>query len=622
MTKASTKHKEFRRLDKERHPLLDPYENQKIPVLEHVNACLKAQDNNTTSSSFLPFIRETLAILSKSQDGSSTVPVHSIVFGQSSEVEMKKFLKSFNEAQEKETRNQFGKLPNPFWSLNIQYLDNPPHILRGAVRLGPLTFKVPARLSLGFWNQRWDIIFPFTTGKNVAQLTLDKTYPDYWISLFQKLNGYAIGINIGKEIENLKQLVSYYRWRSNQDKRVEMKTVDLNVLLCMAGWNTAFGTLPLELNLAFTGRILKKSVQAVHISNMNTAVLCSILWLMHWFATPAICALCSRKDPIKFLSWFSSFQVNILAGAHFKEMNIFNWAIDRRTNPSEMIAKIQYKSSNCQAPILSAKSLSECIPTYRNVTSGGPASDQEVIDSVFKLHVKLQDEAVPKHLRWQSCKSAFSALTGKSPPSATGEINVTSLGCHRDKAILSMHNVTMMPGYNNLTLRDALLKHNQTISRDDPRTQLSGDQLLLLFIWKNPKRAVKLYEKSQFKYFQPEDLNLVRPLIMALAGRPLNCKLEDNFKKHKRKSLRSRAIIRYDKLSSIREIGSKERKKMSKIQSQLKKSPQEMALAVKKLKEERELEELRWKAILSIINDSSDSESDASGSSSNTSDTD
>ena len=126
----------------------------------------------------------------------------------------------------------------------------------------------------------------------------------------------------------------------------------------------------------------------------------------------------------------------------------------------------------------------------------------------------------------------------------------------------------------------------------------------------------------QFKYFQPEDLDLVRPLIMAMAGRPLNCKLEDNFKKHKRKSLRSRAIIRYDKLSSIRKIGSKEKKKMSKIQRQLKKSPQEMALAVKKLKEELELEELRWKAMLSIINDSSDSDSDAAGSSSDTSDTD
>lgn len=617
-----------------------------VPILDHIFALFRAQSSKMGGGSFHPFIEKTLSICHKNrQVGSSTAPiVNSIIFGKSSKLEVDSFLKSFNDTQTRHAKNQFGHLPHQFYSLDIQHLvtSTPPIILSGKEKIPLISSSTPARLSLGFWNERWDIIFPFksscmdpNTYEAEYTLKLDKIYPDYWIIMFQKLQGLAIGVNILQEINTLDPLISCYRFY-NRQSCVKIKTADLNALLCMAGWNDP-NTSHYVLSFAFTGGIIQMQkpvqagfgnwsqcsalphhtssyLQARHISNMNAAVISSITWLLHWFATPGIAALCSRKDPMKFLSWFSRFQVSLLGGAHFKNMNTFNWSNDRECAPYDMIAMIQYDEGN---PVFSAKALSECVPSFRNVTGGGPSSDQEVIDFlIIQIRFKLQGESIPQHLRWQSSEFVGSALTAKHPPSATGEIVSTKLGCHRDKAVLTISKITDRPEYADLSLKEALRRYKATISEENPLSRLSSDQLLLLFIWRFPRHSIYLYESSVDKYFHPNHLDMVKPLLSALAGRELRDSI--SFKRHKEEKLRAREIAKYDKLSLLSQpdsLRSGVKRKMVKIEKKLGMSAHQIEHQVKDLRENRELISLRHEALLTIIEDADSSDSAESSSS-------
>ena len=42
---------------------------------------------------------------------------------------------------------------------------------------------------------------------------------------------------------------------------------------------------------------------------MNAVMLYSMIWMVHWFPTPGIACLTTRKEPLKFLKWFSNFEL-------------------------------------------------------------------------------------------------------------------------------------------------------------------------------------------------------------------------------------------------------------------------------------------------------------------------
>ena len=60
-----------------------------------------------------------------------------------------------------------------------------------------------------------------------------------------------------------------------------------------------------------TARTLYLQSEAIGILNTTLVCLCCIL--LHWFVTPGIAAVLSRKTPVKFLGWFLRFWSCILS---------------------------------------------------------------------------------------------------------------------------------------------------------------------------------------------------------------------------------------------------------------------------------------------------------------------
>ena len=541
----------------------------KAPILEHVKVMLCSQDSLVSGGTFLPFIEKTLTRCSSQRQVSiDSVPqVTTLVFGSSTEQEVKNFIRAFNAKINSSEFPPVGFIPNTLYSLDVECVSTPSNVPfkifmegdletpRHVLPHGPL----PARVHLGFHDERFDIIFPWThtslspTYQGDFSLVVPSTpLPDYWHGMFSKLHGYGIGVGLEEDLVRLGRFIGdCYRFCTASGP-IKMKTVDLLVLLALSGYNSPKTCISV-LNFMFTGGIVQKSwkircglgiwattdrlpdalslyLQSEVIGVLNTAHVALSVLLLHWFVTPGIAAVVSRKTPVKFLAWFWRFISTVLSDASLPDYNEFGGGIDRALNPSALVAEIFYPMTS--SPIFSGEEIARCIPPWRNVTGGGCPCDQLAIDHIAAtIWPMLRKAEVKRHLRWESQVEIFGGfLTGVPCPSATPCV-MLGPGCRPDGGTVELPEL-MAKAPRTSTVRAVYRKYRVGLPDQHILRRVSISQIVLLYVWTHPVKAVCLFEASSGNIAHPqfrEDFDLVRPLILALRGGDEDLPLPDFF---------------------------------------------------------------------------------------------
>jgi hypothetical protein len=530
------------------------------PILEHIRVMLADQDRLLSGGTFEPFVRETINLCSTHRQVSDTTHpnVRTLIFGVSSDTEVGEFIDAFNQKVQANAKPPHGHLPSSFYSLDIEFAATPAGTpYRIFTQAGGDDCKkvfsqdpLPARIHLGFYDDRFDIIIPWTFSTmrpnyqaDYKLLLPDGPLSDTWHDLFSKLSGYGIGIGLDRDISILNFLLSSCYSFESRVGPVRIKTVDLLVLLALAGYNSPKTCLSV-LNFVFTGGITQKNwrircglgdwattkplkpalnlyLQSEAIAALNAANIASLAILIHWFVTPGIAAVISRKTPVRFLAWFSRFILSILEGAKLPKQSEFNNGVDRIHNPQQLIESIRYESG--YSPCVSPQMIAQCIPPWRNVTGGGCPSDQLVLDHWIKtLWVMLKCDEVPRHFKWESNLDIIDGfLSGKPSPSAMSAAGTTA-GCGPDSASRVIP-IALGPGDPaEEPLRNALRKYRAALPIHHNLKRSTVNQLLLLYTWQHPQEVIDLFESSTVgtkESFYPEDYDLIRPLIFALCGK-------------------------------------------------------------------------------------------------------
>lgn len=285
------------------------------------------------------FISDTVnTVLSNRQISDKTsFSVKTIVYGISSASEVKEFISSFNSEIDSMSKSEYGKLPSSFYHFGVGYCRSPPDVspvmsyLDGKDRvtkeIGRPGEILPARISLGTWKRRWDIVFNFKNDglndsyKGSFVLHQDKTQlENVWFSLFAKLHGYATSPDAEKMFCDVNRLITTCFTFRNSTGDLNLRIINFNLFLLFAGWNDPTVTME-SVNFVFTGGVIARPfalkmglgkfsdavlpkevdlyLQSECIATMNAVNVASICWLLHWFVNPGISALLTKKDPVK-----------------------------------------------------------------------------------------------------------------------------------------------------------------------------------------------------------------------------------------------------------------------------------------------------------------------------------
>jgi len=412
---------------------------------------------------------------------------------------------------------------------------------------------------------------------------------DFWHDLFKNLHGFAIGIGLDQDLQDLSRFLEKAYTFRNRKGPVQLKTFDLTVLLAIAGYNCPHTNIS-ALSFFFTGGLIQKQYQirmglgqwatteplapcldlylmSEHLGVMNTAVIASCAWLLQLLATPAVGALASRKEPPALLLWFAQFQVAILQHASLPRQSMFNGGVDRVHDPKALIRQIRY---SIDSPPFTPDDIAAMIPDWASVTQGGADTDQQVLDHlVINIIPRLRKPGTPPHLRWMADPSFVDgALTGKASPSSTLQPK-PELKCCRDKSLLKPPDFMRDPGEESRTLSEACTAFLAGLPADSPFKALSCHQLMALYIWRYPKKAIMFYACTYYQkkkkmpqtFFAP-DLDIVKPLICAFFGHMVGDPLSYSKFKETRYDARNRK--RYLFHSAVLSSGNLEAQKKAK----------------------------------------------------------
>ena len=534
-----------------RPPLPDSCLPGGVAVLDHIQALVESQNSAQSGGSFLPFISGTLDLCSTHRQPSANLPrVRTLIFPTSSDTEIASFVRDFNALIADSLAPASGFMPHSLYHFDVENVSSYPEcpfkiIPQGREEVHIWKSNQPARIHFGFYSTRFEIVIPWTSvhlssdHRGAFSLRVPSLrVSDMWHTLFSKLRGTAIGIGLNSDIEMLSEFWANFFPRDRYGP-ILLKTAELEVLLAFAGYNSTKTNIT-ALNFFFTGGFIVKHweircgfgrwgstlplpptldlyLQSEAIGVLNTALVCLCSILLHWFVTPGIAAVVSRKTPDKFLGWFARFWSCVLGSYAVPTADQFSNSEDRTTTPRRMLQSLVATRGN--DAVFSVTSLADCFPPWRNVTGGGSPSDQLTLDHLLTtVWPLLSGNQVPTHLRWESNFQLVSGfLSGRPVPSAR-QWSRRSLGCHPDSSLLEVP-LCLPPAEGFLApLRNQLREFRCSLPGEDPLKSLSLAQLLLSFVWQHPETAFQMFENQasqRRKHFKQRDFDLIRPLVIA-----------------------------------------------------------------------------------------------------------
>ena len=528
------------------------------PVIDHITTLLDDQPMGEGGGSFKPYLKDTLQVVrSHRQPDSGFFPeTRSIVFSSSSRSEVDSFVDSFNEKLHSLNSSKIGSLPINYFHMNVEYVYGKSNssftrtsLTNGEKSILPCTDeKMPARITLGFWTERWDIIFPW----KVSQITSDhkgdynlfvpRKIPDHWHSLFSRLHGYGLGIDLYLHLENLSSFIANAFTFANKPAMIELKTMDLNSLLALARVNMSEISVS-SLGLLFTGGFypsidelergygklsdlhglphhLNTYLQAKSMSVMNAAVLSNICVILHTFPTPGIACLVSKKVVEKFLLWHSRYLTSLL-----ENMSLSTLVLTSQQQVCDKLTKISVKVENTY---FDAEQISKCYPPWPAATHGGCPTDQLALTHIMQnVHPMICRSGVPPHLRWGSNAGILTGLFGcPSGKSRSDEL----LGCRLDQGIPEIPDLYSLYEDKQPSLIEAARSFKSSLPTDSPLSGYTLNQIMLLYTWLWPGEVGELYmlnfdseKASDFRPFKHKQIEILGPIICAYLGMAFMC---------------------------------------------------------------------------------------------------
>lgn len=528
-----------------------------VPILEHLLALFKTQETVSGGSSFVRKMSGTLDLCNFHRQTGEVLPtVHTVIYGTSTLAELNEFMDLFNKRVAEFEAYKAEYIPNGLYSFDVEKVtrlyDAPFRLVDSVTgevqRVIWEPRSLPARIHLGFYGERFDIVIPWEYKKMSRTFQADyslrvpsQPLDDQWHALFGQLKGHGIGIGLSEDIKDLSTFLQTTYKFTTATGPISLRTLDLLVFLALAGYNSAKTNIT-GLNFMFTGGLVMKQWQircgfgrwgqatplppclSLYLQSevygvLNTALLCLCCILVHWFPTPRIAAVCSRKHPSKFVGWFWRFILAITKGASIPVQALFHTTGDRVMDPKAMVRAIQFEPGT--TPHFSAAEIADCIPPWRNVTAGGCPSDQLAIGHILaNVWPLMKRKTTPLHLQWESAREVVDGfLTGLR--SSSGGTKVTlQPGCTNDVATLDLP--LCLPDTSNGTklapIRKEYVTYQASLPDGHALKRLSGAQLLLLFVWKYPEEAWDLYNRQaagSVKYFSNRDYDLLQSVILA-----------------------------------------------------------------------------------------------------------
>ena len=527
------------------------------PIIEHVRTALQDQDRYTGGGSWKNFLSETIMEISTSRQATilTNPDITTIIFGISSKESVRAFTSALNNQVSDNMKFKNGRCPSPFYSLSVSFVlaDRAckPRIEFGGQKGTTIELNrdhLPARISFGFLNSRYDVVFPWTSTHTNASdfsgdyiLQYDKScLENYWIGMFSELEG--LGIASQDELERLLEFLKLFKFR-NGFKPPQIRTMNLEALLVISGYNHSashiaaanfffVGGFVVDLHDMFYGlgkwasedlsgvmeKTLNIFLQSKIMAVVNVAMLSSITWLLHWFPTPGLSAILTGKGPVKFLEWFARFQKHILADSK-TNCNIFRKAGNRVDKPCELFKEVQLAASD-----FTNADLASCNPDWSNVTFGGCPSDVVALTH-YRDHLLpvLSGKALPIGLRISSnFLSHAASITGSENFTAKGSNNP---GCNFDSSILRMPESAAGSAEAKTTVRESLRKFRENNLTSGLESKLTGKDLEFAYVWTNPERSLELFrltfKGSKAKFFKPQHAIVLMPILEGFSGQPL-----------------------------------------------------------------------------------------------------
>jgi len=519
-------------------PLPETLLPSKSPILEHLRAHIEDQAMYEAGGSYQVFLKDTIEICTENRQVSySTNPLtRTVILGQSSASEVKSFIDNFNDVQRSFATPEFGNLPFEFYSLAVEHI-----LLNGKPKI--------ARIHFGYWEHRWDIIIPWTytcmdekTFEADYHLKLGQIHAA-WSSLFSLLNGYATSPSIARDVREIVDFFSSLNY-GDEFRECSIKFVDLWTLLCISGWNYphidltiigfifsgGFHQAQLEIRMgmgkwADTTELpfpLSCYLQSVHITVMNLAVIGSMCWCITWFPTPGLAGLSTRKPIKKFLYWFSQFQVALLKGASLPTRQQVE-ETEYIKKPKLQVETIHYDGSH--KATLHPMAISCCVPSWPSITFGGCDTDIRGLSHIMeKMYPIINSPGVPLHLRWESNPNNITyTLTGN--PRAKKTPKATSLGCTAGEDLLCIPDLFTEDTEYPFTIRETYRRYKSSLSDEDPLKSMNATQLLILFVWSYPVKALDMYFDTFFNsgpvYYHLNQLDILIPIFESFSGSKL-----------------------------------------------------------------------------------------------------
>ena len=484
-------------------------------ILDHVLNSCKIEEN-LTRTNYLRAISSTLTHLNKCRNITRNTRLHvrTLVLGVSEKDQITLFTHCLTEHVKFLSQGKLW-LPVECLALNVEYTSG--------IFKGSFSSRLPARISLGSWSERFDIVVPWkvtksSDGVEVLSLDLHDLLSDEWRKIFA-LSGYITGINIHEDIRNVENFLRQLKFR-NWKGIIKTKALDLCTILALSGYNAPADYT--HLAFTFTGTVfydfpsyangygkyhsqiipdhLNICIQSKILIVMNSYLIATIVVMMNLFPTPSIASLVTKKSFPKFSSWFVDFLNKITYGAILDPVVFMS--------NSSRLPKDRILLIDTQQGLLSPSQFSHLSPPWSNVSSSGCPTDCIAITYLLLFVVDLSyTPGLPDFLNLHTNKKLLSGIfnnpTGKS-------VLPGSLGCKLDQSVPNIEvNISSLP------VSQVLKAFRNSQPNSSPIKKLSNQQLLLLFTWTNQEMSFLLYAKtiddyqikSLFKEIQDDDDN-------------------------------------------------------------------------------------------------------------------
>ena len=393
-----------------------------VPVADHLKVILQYTRLSKIGGSWFSWIGSTIesVLLHRQVSNKSCQIVRTIRLGLSSKEEVLRFKKNMEKMVAKKTNKMI-----PFRVTMIQTgAGQTSTVKHGAILKELYDGPQPAVICFGDYYYRYQIIIPWkasfikkTTNEGIYSLDLKDTVDMVWYDLLESLPFIPFILDPNE----LVGVTNFFNriLNTKESKQIHLNNyVTLGMLLTLSEWDLPSSNLS-TVNFMLTGGLLNRlwtvssgfgkwgvnpmlRGQDLFLIGeiyglQNALTTLSTCLLLHWFPSPVIAYTSSLLQPTEFIHWFNSFIMETLSKLTFKP-ELQNYYSKFGHVPA--LSPITVESTE-QSPIISVAELRHMMPTWSNITSGGPASLGRILyHTVEVIQPILRRQNLPTSLKW------------------------------------------------------------------------------------------------------------------------------------------------------------------------------------------------------------------------------